>query len=547
MSSSRDIEGTVVDKDKDKDKEIEVNEEREEMNRDKTSEVVSDSDLMEMERSKTGETASSSSQVEAEEEVAKRCLSRVRFRTLPLLFLCSFLFFNYRLQIAFTANAIMDDLDIDAAQLGWAISSFFVPYAALQLPLSLLAARIGARRSLAAILVAQGIISALTASIQSYWALVCVRAVQGTTVSAFIPILQTYLAKFFGKDGMSNALALSFVLGGQLAPILPISALLLYVSSFATTIADWRLYYLIWGAPSLLLAIPVFSMLPDSPHEAKRFLNDAEYKWLIEKTNANEEMRSQKKKESTTNDDSDNDGGKQSSACMPILRIIACDVRVILLAIINLTTAASMSGLLAWQPTLLSKEGEENELGMAMSALLNAIPHAVALPFLLLYARHSDKTGERIWHALGGEAVVAIGFLLASMLLRTESPSTVLELATLATVVAGDGMFITPFLAFSPDILPAATAATGIALVTIGGSVGNVVGPSVVGSLLDVSGGFFWPLFALLCLVLLSLGLLVVLLCVVRQRRRRDGLLMEVDEIEGKTIELPQTHEVIAS
>lgn len=532
-------------------KKIEKDEEDMEVNEHLLREYHEDRDVNEnaaVERLRTGETASSSSssflfssQAESEGDVAKRAIARVRLRTLPLLFSSSFLFFSYRMQIGFTANALMEDLDIDAAQLGWAISSLFVPYAALQLPLSLLAARIGTRRSLAVILVAQGLISALTASVQSYWALVCVRAAQGTVVSAFIPIIQTYLARFFGKDGMSNALALSLILGGQLASILPLSAFVLYVSSFATTIAEWRLYYLIWGAPSLLLAVPVCTMLPDSPHEARRFLTDMEYEWLLEKTNANEEMRSENVKRSNlTGDEAYNDDSEsqqqQRGVCMPMLRI-ACDARVILLAIINLTTAATMSGHLAWQPTLLSNEGEDNERGLAMSALLNAIPHMVSLPCMLLYAWHSDKTGERIWHALGGAVVVGVGFLLASMLLRTESPSVVLELAALSTVVAGDGMFITPFLAYGPDILPAAKATMGIAIVTLGSSLGNILGPSVVGTLFEVSGGFFWPLFALLCLILLSLGLLVVLLCVVQQRRTRDGFMMDTDTIKGKTIE----------
>lgn len=171
----------------------------------------------------------------------------------------------------------------------------------------------------------------------------------------------------------------------------------------------------------------------------------------------------------------------------------------------------------------------------AMSALLNAIPPAVGLPFSLLNARHSDATGERIYHAIAGEIIVTVGFILSSLLLRARaSPSTALELASLSTVIVGDGIFIVPFLAYSADILPSSSAAAGIAVVTIGGSVGNVFGPTIVGTLLHSSGGFAVPLLALLGLVVLSLVLLFSLLCVVRRRRlRRRRLLLDADAVNA--------------
>ena len=224
------------------------------------------------------------------------------------------------------------------------------------------------------------------------------------------------------------------------------------------------------------------------------------------------------------------DVGKGRPSIAKLLR----DERVVILSVLNLTTAASMGGLNQWQPELLASDGR---FSMAVAAVLNAIPAAGALPISILNARHSDATGERVIHALCGEAIVLFGFLLSTIVLNMSAPPTALTVTMLFFIVAGDQIFFTPFSAYTADILPQASQASGMAIVSIGGSVGNILGPIVIGSLLSVSGGFLVPFLALLIFVVVSLALIVALFLCARRRRRLLLMSTSDDEIElgGKT------------
>jgi ACS family tartrate transporter-like MFS transporter len=130
-------------------------------------------------------------------------------------------------------------------------------------------------------------------------------------------------------------------------------------------------------------------------------------------------------------------------------------------------------------------------------SLLNALPALFGLVALVLWARHSDRTGERGWHSAIPQFVTAAGLLASGWF---ASPS----LAMAALVVAGIGIygFIGVFYTMAPDYLSAGNAAGGIALVTTLGNVGGFVGPYAVGLMRDAFGDFHYALFACaLCFV----------------------------------------------
>ena len=129
-----------------------------------------------------------------------RTLRRTRWRILPLVCACSYMFFTTRVEVALTASGIMRDLGINASELGFAISSFFIPYTLFQLPFSVLARRhLGFKRALVVMLLLQGALSMATAASNTLASLIVVRSVLGASMAAFIPTAQSYLASFFGK------------------------------------------------------------------------------------------------------------------------------------------------------------------------------------------------------------------------------------------------------------------------------------------------------------------------------------------------------------
>ena len=373
-------------------------------------------------------------------------------------------------------------------------------------------------------LVCQGALSMATAATDSLAALIAVRGIMGATMAAFIPTIQSFLAAFFGKAAFSLSFSLSFSLGGALAQIVPVSALLLFLAG-RTGWSEWRMFFVLWGVPSLLLAVPIVLLLPDGPRDAslRRFLSEEEHALLVREAEVTEGERQAKSAPAAAR-------GKGGGADRgPSIARLLRDERVLILSVLNLTTAASMGGLNQWQPELLSADGRYS---MAVAAVLNAIPAAGALPISILNARHSDATGERVMHSLCGEAVVLFGFLLSTVVLKMSAPPTALTVLMLVFIVAGDQIFFTPFSAYTADILPQALQASGMAIVSIGGSLGNILGPILIGSLLSVSGGFLVPFVALLGLVVVSLALIVALFLCARRRRRTAMALAAADAIE---------------
>lgn len=104
---------------------------------------------------------------------------------------------------------------------------------------------------------------------------------------------------------------------------------------------------------------------------------------------------------------------------------------------------------------------------------------------MYFWGRHSDATGERIWHVALPAFLGAIGFLAAGY-------AGSLPLALLAFTLGAIGIYAAcpVFWTLPSAALTGTAAAGGIALVNSIGNVAGYVGPFVMGSLKDLSGGY---------------------------------------------------------
>ena len=149
------------------------------------------------------------------------------------------------------------------------------------------------------------------------------------------------------------------------------------------------------------------------------------------------------------------------------------------------------------------------------ASLLSAIPYLVATVTMVLVGRHSDRTGERRWHAALSMFVASAGFLLSTML--TTQP--LLALAALSIAWAGLKAAQGPFWAIPPAFLSGSAAAGGIALINSIANLGGQVGPMLAG-MLERSTGSFTPGLLLSSALLLASGLLSLAL---RNRSAKKG------------------------
>jgi len=77
-----------------------------------------------------------------------------------------------------------------------------------------------------------------------------------------------------------------------------------------------------------------------------------------------------------------------------------------------------------------------------------------------------------------------------------------LKLAALCFTVSGILAFQATYWAIPSGFLTGRAAAGGLALIVSVGNLGGFVGPSMIGALKQMSGGFTWPLIAIAAIML---------------------------------------------
>jgi ACS family tartrate transporter-like MFS transporter len=144
-----------------------------------------------------------------------------------------------------------------------------------------------------------------------------------------------------------------------------------------------------------------------------------------------------------------------------------------------------------------------------------AIPYLIATICMVLWSRHSDKTGERVFHCAGALALAATGMVSSAYI---DSP----VLAMVALTFAAVGMYCSQpvFWAMPTSYLTGVAAAGGIAFINSIGNLGGFVGPFMVGWLKDHVGGFQAGLIFLgACLLTGSIVAMIVGRSVTRRDR----------------------------
>jgi len=142
---------------------------------------------------------------------------------------------------------------------------------------------------------------------------------------------------------------------------------------------------------------------------------------------------------------------------------------------------AGGAGIFLCLPTILKQSGVQNvwEIG-----LLSSLPFVVAIGAQQLWARHSDRTAERRWHAAIPALMMAAGWFLVPQI----SASTALAMLMLTMMAAGDLCATGPFWTMPAMYLSGDAAAGGIALTTTIGGLGAFFAPTVAGYLTTQTG-----------------------------------------------------------
>ena len=178
------------------------------------------------------------------------------------------------------------------------------------------------------------------------------------------------------------------------------------------------------------------------------------------------------------------------------------DLRVLALALIYFGTSAGLYTLGIWAPQIIGQFG----LSTMQVGLLNAVPPAIAIIAMILWARHSDRTGERTWHVVIACLVAAVGLALAGV-----ASSVVAVVAALTVVNVGISAAKPPLWSMPTMFLSGPAAAAGIATINSIGNLGGFAGPWAIGWIKDLTGSFLGGLYMVAGLLVLSAVLTLVL------------------------------------
>jgi sugar phosphate permease len=129
--------------------------------------------------------------------IQESALKKAAWRLVPLLTLGYLFSYLDRNSIGFAALTMNKDLDLTATQFGFAGGFFFLSYTLCEVPANLALYRFGARRWIAILLVAWGIVSAGTAIVTGAQSLYVMRFLLGVAEAGFFPGVTFYLAAGF--------------------------------------------------------------------------------------------------------------------------------------------------------------------------------------------------------------------------------------------------------------------------------------------------------------------------------------------------------------
>lgn len=414
-------------------------------------------------------------------ELQTRVLRKITLRIVPFIMLLYFVAFIDRVNIGFASLTMNKDLGLSPAVYGFGAGIFFWGYFLFEVPSNIILHKVGARIWIARVMITWGLVSAAMAFVQGATSFYILRFLLGAAEAGFFPGIILYLSYWFPAQQRAAVTAL-FMAAAPLSTVLgsPLSGALLEMDGLFG-FKGWQWLFVLEALPAVVLGFVVLGYMTDRPEQAK-WLGDDERNWLVQ-TMTTENAQ------------------KASTASHSIWAGLA-DIRVLALSLVYFGTSAGLYTLGVWAPQIIKQFG----LSALQVGFLNAVPPTVAVIAMILWARHSDRTGERTWHVVLACVLAAIGLGLAGM-----ATSVVAVLMALTLVNIGISSSKPPLWSMPTMFLSGSAAAAGIATINSIGNLGGFVGPAMIGWIKEQTGSFVGGLYFVGGLLVLSAILTLLL------------------------------------
>lgn len=391
-----------------------------------------------------------------------------------------------RVNVSYAGSAMSAELGLTQQQFGQGVSMFFVAYLLFQYPHVRLLKAWGIRRWLFLSMLLWAASGLWMAHVHSTAEFYAARFLLGMAEAGFAPGMTWLISQWAPPSLRARALAgalvavpMSMVLGG------PLCGWLLGIGN-ALDMAAWRYMFLVIAIPNLVLAFVAALYFVDTPEKA-RWLTDEERDWIGREFRKNAVSRTD-----------------AAPTTEPGFGALARDPWLWRCCITWLLVMTGSYALAFWLPQLVRQLAiGDSEF---MIGTLSALPMLGLAVGLIVNGRLSDRSGERLWHVGIPSALAGIAMMVAAFLPAGWAVLALLTLTGLG-IGAAQGVFwaVPGAVRLGGDAVPVGA----IALISMFGTAGGIVGPWLTGALVETSGSFSAAIGVLAALLVLALFVIV--------------------------------------
>src|ERR1700723_931015 len=347
----------------------------------------------------------------AKSELETSTIRTISWRLIPFLVLAYFFSYLDRVNLGFAALTMNAELKFSPTIFAWGAGIFFIGYFIFEVPSNLALEKFGASRWIARIMVTWGIISGLMALVSGVWSFYGLRFLLGVAEAGFFPGIILYLTYWYPAECTARFLA-AFAIAVPVSTVIgaPVSGLLLGLDG-AMGLQGWQWLFIIEGVPSVLLGIVTWFYLTDRPERAE---------WLTAEQKAG--LASKLTREIAA---------KQAAKHLTLGEALSSP-KVIMLSLSYFGFVGALYGMQFWLPQILQAFGLTNP----QTGFVTAIPYVFGTIAMILWARHSDASRERVLH-------VGAPLLLTALALAASSYIADPVMTMVVLTVAAIGVFCT--------------------------------------------------------------------------------------------------------
>lgn len=449
----------------------------------------------------TEATAAGASAAPVSREFEEATYAKVAKRLIPFLFICYVVAFLDRVNVSFAKLQMAGDLKFSDTVYSFGAGVFFIGYFIFEVPSNVILERVGAKMWIARIMITWGIISSAFMFVNHVaWGgfaqslgytdaeltFYVLRFLLGAAEAGFFPGIILYLTYWWPASRRAKitamfmtAIAISNVVGS------PVSGAIMQYMDGWNGWRGWQWLFLIEGIPSVLIGILVIVLLDNGPRHAS---------WLTQPEKDLLERRLQE--------------GERDKAAHGQRHSFADafkDGRVWAFALVYFCGVVGFYAVNFWLPTIIQELGVDKKDFLKVG-LISMIPWGVAAVSMVVVGSHSDKTGERRWHAAGSLLVGALGMIAVAVIPKGHA---VLSVLALTMVTAGILSWVATFWSLPTAFLSGTAAAAGIAWINSVGNLGGHFGPELIGHIRKATGANEFAFYTLALMAIIGAAIIL--------------------------------------